>query len=336
MGKKKDLNQGEKSQIHILFSQGLDTLEISKRLGRDHRTIQRYFNEGVLHRKPPAKRGIKKVSSHDLNKIKLVLARSPHLTSARVFEEAGVENIPKTTRNRILKRLGTVKSRQVSCPLTPAHRSKRLEFVKQYIKTDFQQVLFTDECRASLDGPDCWATGWVLHGREAGTRFRRQQGGGGVMFWAGIKGDQLLGPFRVPEGVKINSEAYIDLLNISFLPWYNKLKRSEKSKLIFMQDNARAHTAKSTISFLEKKGIKGNKIMDWPPNSPDLNPIENLWSLIKYEIYRDGQQFSSKDDLWEAIKLAAAPIPASSISKLTSSMDTRILKCQTAMGYRFN
>ena len=118
MGKKKDLNQGEKSQIHILFSQGLDTLEISKRLGRDHRTIQRYFNEGVLHRKPPAKLGIKKVSSRDLNKIKLVLARSPHLTSARVFEEAGVENIPKTAKNRILKRLGTVKSRQVSCPLT--------------------------------------------------------------------------------------------------------------------------------------------------------------------------------------------------------------------------
>ena len=115
MGKKKDLEEGEKSQINKLFSQGLNTLEISKRLGRDHRTIQRFIKEGVLKRKDRTKPGSYKVSSRDLNKIKLVLARSPHLTSAEVFKEAGVENIPKTTRNLILKRLGTVKPR----PLTP-------------------------------------------------------------------------------------------------------------------------------------------------------------------------------------------------------------------------
>ena len=58
------------------------------------------------------------------------------------------------------------------------------------MKLDFSKVIFTNECRATLDGPD----GWIIEGKS----LRRQQR---VMFWAGIVGDKLIGPFRVPEGV---------------------------------------------------------------------------------------------------------------------------------------
>ena len=68
------------------------------------------------------------------------------------------------------------------------------------MKCDFSYVLFTDECRATLDGPDGWVKGWILQNQTAPHRLRRQQGGGRVMFWAGIVGDTLLGPFKVPEG----------------------------------------------------------------------------------------------------------------------------------------
>ena len=46
---------------------------------------------------------------------------------------------------------------------------------------------------------------------------------------------------------------------------------------------------------------KGENLMVWPPSSPDLNPIENLWSIIKQKIYEGGRQFTSKQQLWEAI-----------------------------------
>jgi len=62
--------------------------------------------------------------------------------------------------------------------------------------------------------------------------------------------------------------------------------------------------------------------MVWPPSSPDLNPIENL----KLKIYEGRRQFTSKPQLWEAILTSCTEIQAETLHKLTSSIDTRIVK----------
>ena len=84
-------------------------------------------------------------------------------------------------------------------------------------------------------------------------RLRCQQGGGGVMIWAGIVGKVLVGPFRIPGDVKLNSIACIDVLQENSIPWNKKKRISFKKSLIFMHYNAPSHSPKLTQEFLEKK-----------------------------------------------------------------------------------
>lgn len=180
--------------------------------------------------------------------------------------------------------------------------------------------------RVTLDGPDGWARGWITKGRSAPLRFRRQQGGGGVMVWAGIINDELVGPFRVEDGLKINSNTYCQFLEATlFQQWYRKKSAAFKKTMIFMQDNAPSHASKYSTAWLASKGLRDEKIMTWPPCSPDLNPIENLWALLKREIYSEGKQYTSLNSVWEAVVAAAQKVDRQQIKNLTESMDRRLI-----------
>ncbi|CAI9539051.1 unnamed protein product [Staurois parvus] len=155
---------------------------------------------------------------------------------------------------------------------------------------------------------------------------------GGVMFWAGIMGTELVSPFRVPEGVKMTYAKYVEFMTDHFLPWYRRKNYAFRNKIIFMHDNAPSHAAKNTSASMAAMGIKGEKVMVWPPSSPDLNPIENLWSILKQKIYEGGRQFTSKQQLWEAILTSCKQIQAETVLKLTSSMDARLVKLLSNKG----
>ena len=111
------------------------------------------------------------------------------------------------------------------------------------MKTDFSSVIFTDECRTTLDGPDGWARGWISCNDSAPVRARRQQGGGGVIFWAATVDDSIIRPFRVEDGVKIDSEGYCAFLNKHFRPWWKKQPLKLRKTLMYMHDNAPSHAS---------------------------------------------------------------------------------------------
>lgn len=153
------------------------------------------------------------------------------------------------------------------------------------------------------------------------------------MVWAAIYHDQLIGPFKVPDGVKLNSKNYCDFLWENFFKkWYNRKSKAFKKSMVFMQDNAPSHASKYSTTFLAEKGIKGDNLMIWPPSSPDLNPIENLWAILKQRIYMEGQQYATLTSLWETLVAQAALIQPDEILKLTSSMDNRLLRVVAKKG----
>ena len=103
-----------------------------------------------------------------------------------------------------------------------------------------------------------------------------------------------------------------------------------------MHVNAPSHSSRYTKEYLTNRGLKEDQVMVWPPNSADLNPIENLWSIIKQDVYKDGKQYSSKENLWKAILEAAKGVPASTIKRLTASMDSRLLDIHKKNGGHIN
>ena len=75
----------------------------------------------------------------------------------------------------------------------------------------------------------------------------------------------------------------------------HELEASEVD-LVFMQDNARPHTAKILKQYYDENDVE---LLDWPPQSPDLNPFEHIWAVMKQDLYTQGSFPTSKADLIE-------------------------------------
>ncbi|KAI1000961.1 hypothetical protein K3495_g7234 [Podosphaera aphanis] len=90
---------------------------------------------------------------------------------------------------------------------------------------------------------------------------------------------------------------------------------------IFQQDNDPKHIARATTSFLRSRNIKS---LDWPAQSPDLNPIEHLWKELKRRLGAYYEPPKGVGELWQRVQREWALIPASTCRNLVESMPRRI------------
>ena len=95
----------------------------------------------------------------------------------------------------------------------------------------------------------------------------------------------------------------------------------DRSDIVFQHDNDPKHTAKITKEFLQNSGIE---ILDWPPQSPDLNPIEHFWGILKDKLTSHEKQASSVHELWEHVQEDWEKITAQECKNLIYSMPRHI------------
>ena len=165
------------------------------------------------------------------------------------------------------------------------------------MKVNFSKVLFTDESRATLDG----LVGWVINRWDCHQRLRCQQEGGSIITWTSIIEGIMVGLWKVPDSMKITADAYIVFLKEHLEFWKKKTQRiTFRKTTVFMQDNVPPYATHKAMEYQQKLDFCGPQKTNWPANSPDLNPIEKLWSILKRHVYENGRQFRIKDDLWQS------------------------------------
>ena len=167
MGKRKSLSIEEKEFITRSLGAGENAFVIAKKLDRDKRTIEKFVRNSCNKRRRSDKGKFRIIKPRQLTCLKRAVSLRPLSTSKAIFSEAGIDVQSKTSRCRILRKIATMRKATRKPPLRKIHKEKRVEWAKRYMKLDFRRVVFTDECRASLDGCDGY-------GHEAGCNMERQ------------------------------------------------------------------------------------------------------------------------------------------------------------------
>lgn len=222
-----------------------------------------------------------------------ITSEGAKVTARKIKTGCSLGHVTIRTVRRALSQLGfNYQTAQNEILLSAEQKARRLELAKFWIDSmwAWHKVVWTDEKRFNLDGPDF--ASWSQNTKKI-IRNKRQQGGRSIQFWGMLLPDGRL--FLRELTHRSKSSDYIELLENFAKPLLDNVLDSD---YIFQQDNASIHASNETLNWLRNSGID---FMDWPARSPDLSPIENVWKLLSDLVY-DGPQFKNVNDLRKAIE----------------------------------
>ncbi len=259
MGKTAVLTVVQKTIIDTLHKEVKPQTLIAKEVGCSQSAVSKHVNGNLSGRK---KCGRKRCTTNRENRSLMRIVKQNRFKNLgelrKEWTEAGVKASRATTHRRV-KEFG------YSC------RQRRLTWAKEknWTVAQWSKVLFSDESKFCISfgnqGPRVWRKGGEAHSPsclKSSVKFPQS-----VMIW-GAMSSAGVGPLCLLK-TNVTAHIYQEMLEHFMLPSADQLFKD--ADFIFQQDLAPAHTAKSTKSWLN----------DWPANSPDLNPVENLWGSVK-------------------------------------------------------
>lgn len=241
-----------------------------------------------------------------------------------------IEPVSYQTVKRELKKHALGRFIAKRCPLlTATQRGKRLSWARSHKKwplCNWSRVCFSDEkvfrttnnrkgvfvTRSPLEKlrPEC-ISGTVKRGAQVHVW--------GAITWHGVAQLKRVNGNLTAQEYQRQILHDVEILGENF--------RKNRQCWYFQQDLAPCHSARSTVRFLQEKRIR---ILPWAGNSPDLNPIENVWGWVQNRLPR--QLPRNKDDLFERIRATWDKVPLAYIRTLFRSMPKRVAAVITAKG----
>jgi transposase len=238
-------------------------------------------------------------------------------TIRRALKEAGLKAITKKKKPRLLKR----------------HIRQRLDFAlrHQYWTTeDWKCVIWSDETKINRLGSDGRKWVWKKKGDNRLTDRHVQGtikfGGGSLMMWGCMTAKGFGYACRIDH--RMNAEVYTGILDDYLLPTIEYYDL-EADNIIFQQDNDSKHTSRAAQEWFENNEIE---VLEWPTQSPDLSPIENLWEHLKRRLSEYKTEPSGMLELWERVENELDKITPEMCMKLIETMPERIAAVLKAKG----
>lgn len=330
MGRAKHLTSEESAVIRALHAEGLSQNTISTRVGRSRGAIQRVLrtceNENRVE-----KRGRKRLISERVCRAIVRKGRSGQYTANMLRTQfrlpVGVRRVQQILASA---EFCDFEKRKKAPRLTPAHKAARLNWAENYLgkpRSFWEHVVFSDEKRFCLDGPDGVAYFWSDKRVENQHFSTRPRGGGGIMVWAGVCARGKT-PLVFIEG-NMNGVAYMEMLDENLMPLIDNEYYEKNDYVLFQQDHASCHTAKVVQDYFTSAALD---VLPWAPKSPDLNIIENIWGILVKRVYYGYRQFETVDDLKEALLHEWDKLSTADVLKLVHSMPKRCAKTVRARG----
>ena len=208
--------------------------------------------------------------------------------------------------------------------LRKGNTTKRLKFAqrhKNWSAEQWKSVLWSDESKFEIFGTK--RRQYVR--RRNGEQFKDMSlqptikyGGGSVQVWGCISAGGVGDLFKIDD--IMNAEKYRQILIHHAVP---SGRRLVGPNFIFQHDNDPKHTAKKVNDYLQRKENQGQlQLMEWPPQSPDLNIIEAVWNYLDRK--KQENQPTTSEELWDVLRDAWNNIPGDFLQKLQDSIPYRI------------
>lgn len=318
MAKGKLLTNEERIAIRALAAAGSSVRSIAECMKRSVGIVHQVLKPHAKSQRVKQRGSTRKISERQKRQIVRCVS-SGNISARQVKSKLNLSCSVRTVQ-RIVKTVDWLKYKKISAApvLSKRHQEARVAWASEMAMMDdieWCHVVFSDEKKWNLDGPDGMRYRWTDTRRPEVLNMRRHSGGGSVMIWAAFCGGKKSEIKFLNESQ--DSSKYVATLQSHLQPFM------DQETLIFQQDNAPIHKSALTMDWFQDNNIQ---VLPWPALSPDLNPIENVWGLMTQQVYAGGKQYSSIQQLQVAITQAWKNLSIEYLEGLVLSMRKRCIK----------